>query len=246
MAFDNSDAKAVWAAWLGTTPKKVWTATFLCRNSTSRTAFERSQSRTLEYAVSAGFAKRSKITALLIFSQENRKILLDWALWCASRGIDNFLNSSFKCHMSEESYRLAEFKYAIFVRTGRKTKKLWRSELFLWTVFKHGLLEGSTILLKYSAITRIPLESSPLGELKYAISAGWDVRPKTKSIRKCKKWHCAMSVHGHCILDRFRQDQTGSDRFGQVRTGVKRHFFPQPWVARCPNLAHPPNQCAVF
>ena len=74
--------------------------------------------------------------------------------------------------MSMESYRLAELKYAIFSRTGGKTKKLPLSRLFLWTVFKHGLLEGSTILLQYSAITRMPLESSPLGELKYAISPG--------------------------------------------------------------------------
>ena len=68
-----------------------------------------------------------------------------------------------------ESYRLAELKCAFFRGTGRKTKKLPRSKLFLWTVLKHGLLEGSTILLQYSAINRTPLESSPLGELKYAI-----------------------------------------------------------------------------
>ena len=74
--------------------------------------------------------------------------------------------------MSMESYRLAKLKYAIFSRTGRKTKKLPRSKLVLWTVFKHGLLEGSTILLQYSAITRTLLESSPLGELKYAILPG--------------------------------------------------------------------------
>ena len=74
--------------------------------------------------------------------------------------------------MSMESYRLAELKYAILSTTGRKTKKLPRSKLFLWTVFKHGLLEESIILIQYSAITRTPLESSPLGELKYAISAG--------------------------------------------------------------------------
>ena len=74
--------------------------------------------------------------------------------------------------MSMESYRLAELKYAIFSTTGRKTKKLPRSKLFLWMVFKHGLLEGSTILLQYSAITCTPLESSSLGELKYAISPG--------------------------------------------------------------------------
>ena len=86
-----------------------------------------------------------------------------------------------------ESYRLAELKYAIFSGTRRKTEKLPRSKLFLWTVFKHGLLEGSTILLRYSTITRTPLERSSLGELNYAISPGYDVRPKNKNIRKCKK-----------------------------------------------------------
>ena len=71
-----------------------------------------------------------------------------------------------------ETCRLPELKYAFFRRTGRKTKKLPRSKLFLWTVLKHGLLEESTILLQYSAITRTPLERSQLGELKYAISPG--------------------------------------------------------------------------
>ena len=71
-----------------------------------------------------------------------------------------------------ESYRLAELKYAILSTTRRNTKKLPRS-LFLWMVFQQGHLEGLTILLQYSAITRTPLESSQLvGELKYAISAG--------------------------------------------------------------------------
>ena len=74
--------------------------------------------------------------------------------------------------MSIESYRLAELKYAIFSRTQRKTKKLARSKLFLWTVSKQGLLEGLKILLEDNAITRTPWESSPLGELKYAISPG--------------------------------------------------------------------------
>ena len=76
---------------------------------------------------------------------------------------------------------IAELKYAIFSRTGRKTEKLPPSKLFLSTTFKHGLPEGSTILLQYNAITRTPLESSPLGELKYAISPGYDVRLKNKS-----------------------------------------------------------------
>ena len=79
----------------------------------------------------------------------------------------NFLCRSSTCCMSMESYRLAELKCAFLRRTGRKTKKLPRSKLFLWTVLKHGLLKGSTILLQYSAITRTLLESSRLGELKF-------------------------------------------------------------------------------
>ena len=82
----------------------------------------------------------------------------------ALEGSTIFLNRSSTCRMSMESYRLAELKYAIFSSTGCKTKKLRRSELFLWTVFKHGLVEGSTILLKYSAITSAQLESSRLGK----------------------------------------------------------------------------------
>ena len=73
--------------------------------------------------------------------------------------------------MSMETYQLAELKYAFFRRTGHKTKKLRRLKL-LWTVLKHGLLEGSAILLQYSAIARTPQESSRLGELKYVSSAG--------------------------------------------------------------------------
>ena len=81
-----------------------------------------------------------------------------------------FLHRSSLGRTSMEGCRLAELKYTIFSRTGRKTKKLPRLKLFLWTVFKHGLLEGLTILLQYSAITGTPLESSSLDELKYANS----------------------------------------------------------------------------
>ena len=102
-----------------------------------------------------------------------------------------------------------------------RLKKLPCSKLFIWTVFKHGLLEGSTILLQYSAITRTPLESSPLGELKYAISAGYDVRPKNKSIRKCKK----MTMRDGRTWSLYcRLVQSSSDKFGQVRICVKRYF----------------------
>ena len=47
-----------------------------------------------------------------------------------------------------------------------KTEKFRSTELY------GTPLEGSTILLQYSAITRTPLESSALGELKSAISPG--------------------------------------------------------------------------
>ena len=83
-----------------------------------------------------------------------------------------FLYCSSLGRTSMESCRLVELKYAIFSGTGHKTKKLRCSKLFLSTVSKHGLLEGSTFLFQYSSITRTPLESSQLGKLKYAISAG--------------------------------------------------------------------------
>ena len=71
-----------------------------------------------------------------------------------------------------ESCGLAELKYAIFGRTGRKTKKLRSLKLFLSAVSKHGLLEGYTFLFQYSSITCTSLERSRLGDLKYAISSG--------------------------------------------------------------------------
>ena len=110
--------------------------------------------------------KDKKITALLIFRLKTEKFRSTELYRAPLETSTIFLNRSSPCRMSMESYRLAELKYAIFSRTGRKTKKLPRSKPFVWTVFKHGLLEGSTILLQYGAVTRTPLESYPLGELK--------------------------------------------------------------------------------
>ena len=115
--------------------------------------------------------KDKEITALSIFGGK-QKLRSTEHHGAALEGSTICLYRSSTCCTLVESYRLAELKYAIFSTTGRKTKKLQRSKLFLWAVFKHGLLEGSIILLQYSAITRTPLESSPLGELRYAISAG--------------------------------------------------------------------------
>ena len=98
-----------------------------------------------------------------------------------------FLYRSSTSRTPLDSSGLAELKCAFFSRTGRNTKKLQRSNLFQLIIFKHGLLEGSTILLQYSAITHTPLESSRSGELKYAISAGYDARLKNESLRKGKK-----------------------------------------------------------
>ena len=116
--------------------------------------------------------KDKKITAISIFWLKTEKFRSTEHYGAALEGLTISLCRSSTCHMSMESYRLAEVKYAFFRRTGRKTKKLPRSKLFLWTVLKHGLLEGSTILLQYRAITRTPLKSSQLGELKHAISPG--------------------------------------------------------------------------
>ena len=58
-----------------------------------------------------------------------------------------FLYRSSMGRTSLKSCPLAELKYAIFSRTGRKTIKLRCSKLFLSTVSKHGLLEGSTFYI---------------------------------------------------------------------------------------------------
>ena len=98
-------------------------------------------------------------------------------------GLTIFLYRSSTSRTPLDSSGLAELKYAFFSRTGRNTKKLRRSNLFQLTLFKHGLLEGSTILLQYSSISRTKLESSGWGELKYALLAGHDIRLKNESLR---------------------------------------------------------------
>ena len=113
------------------------------------------------------------ITALLIFWPENlEKYRSTEHYGVPPEGSTIFLCRSSLGSVAMESCPLAELKYAIFSRAGLKTKKLPRSKLFLSMAFKHGLLEGSIFLCQYSCMTCAPLETSPLGELKYAISAG--------------------------------------------------------------------------
>ena len=135
---------------------------FLCRSSLGSTAMESCRLPELKYAI---FSRaRCKIKKF-----PRSKLFLSMALKPGLlEGSTFLLQYSSMTRAPLESCRLAELKYAIFSRTGRNTKKLPRSKLFIWTV----LLEESAILLQYSAITRTPLESFSLGELKYAISAG--------------------------------------------------------------------------
>ena len=117
--------------------------------------------------------KDKKITALLIFLAENLEKFRSTELYGAAlEGWTNFLCRSSLASTAMESCRLPELKYAIFSRAARKTKILPRSKLFLSMAFKHGLLDGSTFLFQHSSMTHVPLESSRLGELKYAISPG--------------------------------------------------------------------------
>ena len=132
--------------------------------------------------------QKKKITALLIFLPENLEKYRSTELYDAPlEGSTSFLYRSSTSRTPLYSSVLAELKYAFFSRTARNTKKLRCSNLFQLTIFKHGLLEGSTILLQYSSISCTKLESSLSGELKCAISAGYEVILKNKSIRKCKK-----------------------------------------------------------
>ena len=114
--------------------------------------------------------KDEKITALSTFWRKTEKFRSTELYDAPLKGSTIFLYRSSLGRTSMESCRLAELEYAIFSGTGRKTKKLRCSKLFLSTVSK--LLEGSTFLFQYSSISHTLLESSRLGELKYAISAG--------------------------------------------------------------------------
>ena len=117
--------------------------------------------------------KNKKIQLFQFFLPENLEKYCSTELYGAPlEGSTIFLYRSSTSRTPLDSSGLGELKYAFFRRTGRKTKKLRRSKLFLSMAFKHGLREGSTFLFQYSSMTRAPLESCRLDELKYAISPG--------------------------------------------------------------------------
>ena len=144
--------------------------------------------------------KDKEIKALSIFLGKTEKFRSTEHYGAALEGSTIFLCPSSLGSMAMESCRLPELKYAIFSRARRKSKKLPLSKLFLSMAFKHGLLEESTFLFLYSYIAHTKLESSHLGELKNAVSAGYDVRLQNEGLRKGKNRHCATSVHGHCSM----------------------------------------------
>ena len=92
--------------------------------------------------------KDEKITALLKFPENLEKFHSTELYDVPLEGSTIFLYCSSLGRTSMESCRLAELKYAIFSRTGRKTKKLRRSNAFLPMFFTHGLQEGSTFLFQ--------------------------------------------------------------------------------------------------
>ena len=115
--------------------------------------------------------KDKKITPLNFLAENLEKFRSTEHYGAPLEGSTIFLCRSSLDSTAMESCQLPELKYAIFSRAGPKTKTLPRSKLFLSMALKHGLLEGSTFLFQYSSMNRAPLDSSRLGELKYAISA---------------------------------------------------------------------------
>ena len=140
----------------------------------------------------------------------------------ALEGSTNFpCRSSLAC-TSMESCQLADLKYAIISRTGSKTKKLPRSKLFLWTVLKHGLLEGSTTLLQ--SIQRH--NSHTIGTLsirRVQICNFSRIGRKTEEQEHSKVQKMTL-LDGRTWSLYCGLVQTSSDKFRQVRTGVKRYF----------------------
>ena len=183
MAFDNSCTKAVLSASPGPIPKRCGPELFLAALGQVIRCSKALDLGSLNVQFQHDWPKDKKIIAILLFLPENLEKYRSTELYDAPvEGSTIFLYRSSTSRTPLDSSGLAELKYAIFSRTGRNTKKLRRLTLFQFTIFKHGLLEGSTILLQYSSISRTELKSSQLGELKCAISAGYDAILKSKSI----------------------------------------------------------------
>ena len=93
--------------------------------------------------------KDKEKTALSIFWRKTEKFRSTEHYGSVLEESTFFLCRSFLGSTAMENGRLAELKYAIFSRTGRKTKKLQRSDLFPSMVFKNGLQDRSMFPFQY-------------------------------------------------------------------------------------------------
>ena len=147
MAFDNSCTKAVLSASPGPTPKRCEPQLFLATLGHVICCSKALYLGNLNMQFQHDWLKDKKITALLLFLPENLEKYRSTELYDVPLdGSTIFLYRSSTSRTPFNSSGLAELKYAFFSRTGRNAKKLRRSNLFQLTIFKHGLLEGSTIL----------------------------------------------------------------------------------------------------
>ena len=143
MAFVNSGTKAVSSASPRPTQKRCEPQLFLAALGHVR-CWKAHILESLNMQLQQDWPK-DKSTALLIFLPENlEKHRLTELYDARPKGSTIFLYRSSTSRTPLDSSRLAELRYAIFSRTGCKTKILRRSNLFPLTIFKHGLLEGST------------------------------------------------------------------------------------------------------
>ena len=170
-AFDNCDTNMGWSAWAATTPQGMnyrfsspdFGEPYVVWKLLIREAFICSFSRISR--------KINKLQLWKVLARKLRKFRLT-SLYAALEEPTSVRQCSSTSRTPLESSQLAELRYAFFRRTGCKTKKLRPSNLLSLMISKPWLLEGSTILFRYSYTSRMALESSQVCELKYAISAG--------------------------------------------------------------------------
>ena len=165
MAFDNTCTKAVLSASPGPTPKRCEPQLFLAALGKVIHCSKAVDLGSLNMQFQHDWPKEKKITALNFLAENLEKFRSTELYGAPLEGSTIFLYHSSTSRTPLDSSGLSELKYAIFSRTGRNTKKLRCSNLFQLTIFKHRLLEGSTILLQYSYLSCTKLESSLLGEL---------------------------------------------------------------------------------
>ena len=138
MAFDSSGAKAVWAARLGTTPKRCELQLFLAG---IRQAVRRQKAihlGRLNMQFQQDWPKDKNYSSFNFLAENLEKFRLTELYGAPLERSTIFLCHSSSGCTSMESCQLADLKYAIFSSSGCKTKKLPPSKLFLSMVCSMG------------------------------------------------------------------------------------------------------------